>query len=53
MRQSESYSDVVNRLAGERFRREVAGIWADETDDVVEAIEAGRVRSRERRDQLL
>lgn len=51
-RDGESFSDVVKRLAGERSWSEVAGIWADETDDLEDAIEAGRERSRDRRDRL-
>lgn len=31
---------------------EVAGIWADDTDDLEAAIEAGRERSRERRERV-
>jgi len=51
-REGESFSDVVKRLAGERSWSEVAGIWADETDELEAAVEAGRERSRERRDRL-
>jgi len=51
-REGESFSDVVKRLAGERSWSEVAGIWADDADDLEDAIEAGRERSRERRDRL-
>lgn len=50
-REGESFSDVVKRLAGERSWREVAGIWAD-TEEIETAVEAGRERSRERRDRL-
>lgn len=48
-REGESFSDVVKRLAGERSWREVAGIWPEPTD-LEKTIEAGRDRSRERRD---
>lgn len=51
-RDGESFSTVVKRLAGERSWREVAGIWADETDDVAEAIADGRERSRARRNRI-
>jgi len=51
-REGESFSDVVKRLAGERSWREVAGIWTDGTDEIEAAVEAGRERSRERRDAV-
>ena len=51
-REGESFSDVVKRLAGERSWKEVAGIWAGETDDLETAIDEGRERSRTRRDRL-
>lgn len=51
-REGESFSAVVKRLAGERSWREVAGIWAGETDDLEAAIEDGRERSRDRRDRI-
>ena len=51
-RAGESFSDVVKRLSGERSWQEVAGIWADETDEVEATIDAGRERSRRRRDQI-
>lgn len=47
----ESFSDVVKRLAGERSWAEVAGIWPND-EDLESAIEDGRDRSRERRDQI-
>jgi len=50
-REGESFSDVVKRLAGERSWSEVAGVWADETDELESAIEDGRERSRDRRDR--
>lgn len=50
-REGESFSAVVKRLAGERSWREVAGIWAG-GDDLEEAVEAGRERSRERRERI-
>jgi predicted CopG family antitoxin len=51
-REGESFSDVVKRLAGERSWSEVAGIWADDTEDLEEAIEEGRERTRERQERL-
>lgn len=51
-REGESFSDVVKRLAGERSWQEVAGIWADETDEIEATIEDGRERSRRRREQI-
>ncbi|MFC6864637.1 antitoxin VapB family protein [Halomicroarcula sp. GCM10025817] len=51
-REGESFSTVVKRLAGERSWREVAGIWAGETDDLADAVDAGRERSRERRERV-
>ncbi|MDZ7700895.1 MAG: antitoxin VapB family protein [Halobacteriales archaeon] len=51
-RDGESFSDVVKRLAGERSWETVAGIWADDAEGVEEVIEAGRERSRTRRDSL-
>ena len=50
-REGESFSAVVKRLAGERSWREVAGIWAGD-DDLEKAVEAGRERSRERRERI-
>ena len=43
-REGESFSDVVKRLAGERSFLEVAGVWADDTADVREAIRDRRAR---------
>lgn len=43
---------MVKRLAGERSWAAVAGIWADDTESIEQAIEAGRERSRERREAL-
>jgi predicted CopG family antitoxin len=51
-RESESFSDVVKRLAGERSWTEVAGIWEGETRDLEAVIEEGRERSRQRGDRL-
>lgn len=51
-REGESFSDVVKRLAGERSLREVAGIWADDADDVREAIDERRSRRREALDDV-
>ena len=50
-REGESFSTVVKRLAGERSWREVTGIWAGD-DDLEEAVDAGRERSRERRERV-
>lgn len=51
-REGESFSTVVKRLAGERSWGEVAGIWADGTDDLEAAVEEGRDRSRDRRNRV-
>jgi predicted CopG family antitoxin len=51
-RAGESFSDVVKRLSGERSWQEVAGIWADETDELEATINAGRERSRRRSNRL-
>lgn len=51
-REGESFSDVVKRLSGERSWQEVAGIWADDTADLDAAIDAGRERSRQRRERI-
>ena len=51
--EGESFSDVVKRLAGERFWSEVAGILTDEEADSLEdAVAAGRARSVERADRV-
>lgn len=51
--EGESFSEVVKRLAGERSWNEVVGILGEEeADDLENAIEAGRVKSRERSDRL-
>lgn len=50
-REGESFSDVVKRIAGERSWDEVIGIWPD-ADDLEDAIEDGRARSRERSDRI-
>ena len=51
-REGESFSDVVKRLAGERSFLEVAGVWADDTDDVREAIRDRRARREEELDAV-
>lgn len=52
-KEGESFSDVVKRLAGERSWREVAGILTEEeANDVEDAVEAGRERSRKRSDRI-
>lgn len=51
-REEESFSDVVKRLAGERSWTEVAGIWEGEIEELEAAIDAGRTRSRQRRDHI-
>ena len=52
-REGESFSDVVKRLAGERSWTEVAGILSDEeSEELEDIVEAGRDRSRERRERL-
>jgi predicted CopG family antitoxin len=50
-RAGESFSDVVKRLAGERSWDEVVGIWP-EAEDLENAIDEGRGRSRDRRDRI-
>lgn len=51
--EGESFSEVVKRLAGERSWNEVAGILdAEAADDLEDAIEAGRARSRERSERV-
>lgn len=48
-REGESFSDVVERLAGQRSWSEVAGILTDEEADALEAaIEAGRRHTSDR-----
>jgi len=48
-RDGESFSDVVKRIAGERSWTEVAGVLSDEeAEELEDAIEKGRDRSRER-----
>lgn len=45
--ESETFSDVILRLAGERSLRELAGIFTDEQADALEeAIEERRERRR-------
>ena len=51
-REGESFSDVVKRLVGERSWRDVAGIWEGDAAALEAAVEAGRGRSRARRDRL-
>ena len=52
-RESESFSDVAKRLAGERSWSEVAGILTDEEADALEdAVAAGRTRSAGRADRV-
>lgn len=49
----ESFSDTVNRIAGERSLVELAGMLSDaEAEDMREAIRDQEDRSRERLDQL-
>lgn len=49
----ESFSDTVNRIAGERSLLELAGILSDaEAEDMREAIQDQEDRSRERLDRL-
>ena len=48
-RDGESFADVVKRIAGERSGTEVAGVLSDEeAEELEDAIEKGRDRSRER-----
>lgn len=49
----ESFSDTVNRIAGERSLLELAGILSDaEAEDMREAIQDQEDRSRKRLDRL-
>lgn len=49
----ESFSDTVNRIAGERSLLDLAGILSDaEAKDMREAIQDQEDRSRERLDRL-
>lgn len=49
----ESFSDTVNRIAGEQSLLELAGILSDaEAEDMREAIRDQEDRSRERLDRL-
>lgn len=49
----ESFSDTVERIAGERSLLELAGIISDEeADSMREAIDAQESRTRERLDEL-
>jgi len=51
--EGESFSDVVKRIAGERSWTEVTGILStEEATDLEDSIEAGRERSRDRRERL-
>lgn len=52
-RDGESFSDVVERIAGERSWTEVAGVLSgDEAAELEGTIREGRERSRERRERL-
>ena len=52
-REGESFSEVVKRIAGERSWKEVAGVLSDEdAEELEEAVEEGRERSRDRRERL-
>ena len=52
-REGESFSDVVKRIAGERSWTDVTGILStEEATDLEDSIEAGRERSRDRRERL-
>lgn len=46
-REGETFSDVVERLAGERSLLEVAGIWKGETGELRETIAESRKRREE------
>lgn len=41
-REDESFSDVINRLAGEQSWMQVAGIWPNANDELSGFIEEGR-----------
>lgn len=50
---NESFSDTVERIAGERSLRDLEGILSDaEADKMREAIDEQEARSRERLDKL-
>jgi len=49
----ESFSDTVERIAGERSLLELAGILSDEeADEMREAIEERQISSREQLDEI-
>lgn len=52
-REGESFSDVVDRLLGERSLVELAGLWDEETTAEIEGyVEEGRESSRARSDRV-
>ncbi|QGA80783.1 antitoxin VapB family protein [Candidatus Nanohalobium constans] len=50
--EGESFSDVVKNVTSEKSWLEVAGIWENETEEIREAVEEGRQRSRGRSDRI-
>lgn len=50
--EGESFSDVVKNVTSEKSWLEVAGIWEDETEEIREAVEEGRKKSRDRSDRI-
>lgn len=53
-REGESFSDVVDRLLGERSLTELAGLWDGDTVAEIEGyIEEGREASRARSDRVV
>ena len=52
-REWESFSDVLERIAGERSWKDVAGILsAEQAEELEESIQGDRERSRERSDGI-
>lgn len=50
--EGESFSDVVKNVTSEKSWLEVAGIWEDDTEEIREAVEEGRKKSRDRSDRI-
>ena len=49
---SESFSDVVKKLAPEHSLDEIVGIWEGETEGIRDTIEEGRENSRKRQERV-
>jgi predicted CopG family antitoxin len=50
--EGESFSEVIKNVTSEKSWLEVAGIWEDDTEDIREAVEEGRKKSRDRSDRI-